>query len=93
MMDTAHLALSWAEAVIEKGKQQLLEEKPIDGWTLRAGRKTKFWSAPAMVEEVLRDNQAAWELRSPAQIIKLGIDLPEGMIGEKTSAPTLIRAK
>ena len=93
MMDTAHMAMSWAEAVIEKGKQQLIDDKPIEGWTLRAGRKTKFWSAPAMVEDILRDTAAAWELRSPAQIIKLGIDLPEGMIGEKVSAPTLIRAK
>lgn len=93
MMDTAQLALAWSEAVIEAGKQQLIGEKPIDGWTLRQGRKTKFWSAPAMVEDILRDTQAAWELRSPAQIIKLGIDLPEGLIGEKVSAPTLIRSK
>ena len=93
MMDTAYLALAWSEAVIEAGKQQLINEKPISGWTLRQGRKTKFWSAPAMVEDILRDNHAAWELRSPAQIIKLGIDLPEGLIGEKTSAPSLVKQK
>ena len=93
MMDTAYLALAWSEAVIEAGKQQLINEKPISGWTLRQGRKTKFWSAPAMVEDILRDNHAAWELRSPAQIIKLGIDLPEGLIVEKTSAPSLVKQK
>ena len=93
MMDTAHLAQAWAEAVIEAGKRQLLSDQPLPGWTLRSGRKTKFWSAPAMVEEALKDNPAAWELRSPAQIIKLGIELPEGLIGEKVSAPTLTRSK
>ena len=93
MMETAQLAMAWSEAVIEAGKQQLLIDKPLPGWTLRTGRKTKFWSAPAMVEEALRDNALAWELKSPSQIAKLGIDLPEGMIGEKLSAPSLVREK
>jgi len=60
---------------------------------MRAGRRTKFWTAQAMVEEALKDTAEAWELKSPAAIFKLGIDLPEGLIGEKQSAPSLIRAK
>ena len=92
-VNLAQLVSAWSDAVLDAAKRQLSNDGTIDGWTLRGGRKTKFWSAPAMVEDALRDNPAAWELKSPTQIIKLGIDLPEGMIGEKASAPSLVKAK
>lgn len=93
MLETAHLVQSWSEAVIEAAKQQVSNDIEIPGWRLRSGRKTRFWSVQQMAEEALRDYREAWELKSPAQIAKLGIDLPEGLIGEKLSAPSLVRAK
>jgi CRISPR/Cas system-associated exonuclease Cas4 (RecB family) len=92
MLDTAYSVTAWAESIIEAAKRQM-DTFPIEGWTMRAGRKTRFWSAQAMVEEAMRDNPAAWELKSPAAVAKLGIELADGMVGEKLSAPSLVKSK
>lgn len=82
---------AWSEAVLNHAKQKLTDGEVIAGWTLKPGRKMRFWSAPAMVEEALRDVPEAWELKSVAAITKLKLDLPEGLIGEKISAPSLTK--
>jgi len=91
-LELAHVVATWSEAVIESAKRQM-DTSPIRGWAMRDGSRTKFWSALAMVEEVLKDDPTAWKLKSPAAILKLGIQLPDGMIGEKQSASSLVRAK
>ena len=93
-LELAHTVSHWAEQVIESAKKQLADKpESITGWTMRPGRKTRFWNAPEMAEEALKDYRQAWELKSPAAIAKLKIDLPEGLISEKQSAPSLVRAK
>ena len=83
----------WSSAVIDHAKRIISDGGEVPGWTLKQGRKMRFWSAPAMVEEALRDVPEAWESKSVAAITKLNIDLPEGLIGEKISAPSLARSK
>lgn len=93
MLEDATLVSAWADAVIDQAKQQIANDKPINGWVLRKGRTTKFWRAPEMVAEALRANPDAWDLKSPAAIAKLSIPLPDDMVGEKQSAPSLVKAK
>lgn len=93
LLELAMQMQDWSAAVLDHAKQIISDGGEIDGWTLKQGRKMRFWTAPAMVEEALRDVPEAWELKSVAAISKLNIDLPEGLIGEKISAPSLARAK
>jgi hypothetical protein len=74
-------------------KEQLASGKSIQGWTMRAGRKTKFWKDEALVMEAFKDNQAAWELKSPSAVLKLGVEVSEDLVGEKVAAPSLVKAK
>ena len=65
MLDNAALVAAWADAVQSAAKEQLTSGKSIQGWTMRAGRKTKFWKDEALVMEAFKDNMSAWELKSP----------------------------
>ena len=93
MLDLASIATAWAEAVQDAAKQQLKQDKPIQGWTLRPGRKTRFWKAEAMAIEALKDHPEAFDLKSPSAIEKLGITVSQELIGEKQAAESLVRAK
>jgi hypothetical protein len=93
MLDDAALVAAWADAVQAAAKEQLASGKSIQGWTMRAGRKTKFWKDEALVMEAFKDNQAAWELKSPSAVLKLGVEVSEDLVGEKVAAPSLVRAK
>lgn len=93
LLELAMQMQDWSQAVIDHVKRIIADGGEVKGWTLKPGRKMRFWTAPAMVEEALRDVPEAWELKSVAAISKLNIDLPEGLIGEKISAPSLARAK
>jgi hypothetical protein len=93
MLDLAAIATSWAEAVQDAAKQQIKEMKTIEGWTLRPGRKTRFWKAEAMAIEALKDHPEAFDLKSPSAIEKLGISVSAELIGEKQAAESLVRAK
>lgn len=93
MLDNAALVAAWADAVQSAAKAQITEGKSIQGWTMRAGRKTKFWKDEALVMEAFKDNQAAWELKSPSAVLKLGVEVSEDLVGEKTAAPSLVKAK
>jgi hypothetical protein len=93
MLDNAALVSAWADAVQSAAKEQLTNGQAITGWTMRAGRKTKFWKDEALVMEAFKDNKDAWELKSPSAVLKLGVEVSEDLVGEKSAAPSLARAK
>jgi hypothetical protein len=93
MLDLASIATAWAEAVQDAAKQQLKQMKPIEGWTLRPGRKTRFWKAESLAMEALKDHPEAFDLKSPSAVEKLGITVSAELIGEKQAAESLVRAK
>ena len=93
MLDDAALVAAWADAVQSAAKEQLANGKSIQGWTMRAGRKTKFWKDEALVMEAFKDNLKVWELKSPSAVLKLGVEVSEDLVGEKVAAPSLVKEK
>ncbi len=93
MLDDAALVAAWADAVQSAAKEQLANGKSIQGWTMRMGRKTKFWKDEKLVQEAFKDLLIAWELKSPSAVLKLGVEVSEDLVGEKTAAPSLVKAK
>jgi hypothetical protein len=93
MLDDAALVAAWADAVQAAAKEQLTSGKSIQGWTMRMGRKTKFWKDEALVQEAFKDLLIAWELKSPSAVSKLGIEISENLVGEKVAAASLVRSK
>ena len=93
MLDDAALVAAWADAVQSAAKEQLANGKAIQGWTMRMGRKTKFWKDEALVMEAFKDNLSAWELKSPSAVLKLGVEVSEDLVGEKVAASSLVRSK
>jgi hypothetical protein len=93
MLDLATLASSWADAVQTAAKDQITKGSTITGWTMRQGRKTKFWKDEKIVMAIFKDTMQAWDLKSPSAIAKLNIDVSEDLIGEKHAAPSLVREK
>jgi len=93
MLENAALVAAWADAVQSAAKAQITEGKAIQGWTMRAGRKTKFWKDEALVMEAFKNTPTAWELKSPSAVLKLGVEVSEDLVGEKSAAPSLVKAK
>ena len=93
MLDDAVLVAAWADAVQSAAKAQITEGKAITGWTMRAGRKTKFWKDEALVMEAFKDTPTAWELKSPSAVLKLGVEVSEDLVGEKVAASSLVKEK
>jgi len=93
MLDNAALVAAWADAVQSAAKDQLANGQAITGWTMRAGRKTKFWKDEALVMEAFKDMPTAWELKSPSAVLKLGVEVSEDLVGEKQAAPSLVKEK
>jgi hypothetical protein len=93
MLENAVLVSAWADSVQSSAKDQLTNGKTIQGWTMRAGRKTKFWKDEKLVMEAFKDNKDAWELKSPSAVLKLGVEVSEDLVGEKSAAPSLARSK
>jgi hypothetical protein len=93
MLDNAVLMAAWADAVQSAAKAQITDGKAIDGWTMRAGRKTKFWKDEALVMEAFKDNLKVWELKSPSAVLKLGVEVSEDLVGEKQAASSLVKEK
>ena len=93
MLDNAVLMAAWADAVQSAAKEQLTNGQAITGWTMRAGRKTKFWKDEALVMEAFKDNMSAWELKSPSAVLKLGVEVSEDLVGEKVAASSLVKEK
>jgi hypothetical protein len=93
MIELAQLAASWSDAVLESAKRQITEGSIIQGWTLRPGRKTKFWKSDALAYEALKSYPQAFDLKSPSAIAKLDITISEDLIGEKHAAASLVKEK
>jgi hypothetical protein len=93
MLDDAALVAAWADAVQAAAKEQLTNGQAITGWTMRAGRKTKFWKDEALVMEAFKDNLKVWELKSPSAVLKLGVEVSEDLVGEKQAASSLVKEK
>jgi len=93
MLDDAVLMAAWADAVQSAAKEQLSSGKSIQGWTMRIGRKTKFWKDEALVMEAFKDLLIAWELKSPSAVLKLGVEVSEDLVGEKVAASSLVKEK
>jgi len=93
MLDDAALVAAWADSVQSAAKDQLTNGQTITGWAMRAGRKTKFWKDEALVMEAFKDTPTAWELKSPSAVLKLGVEVSEDLVGEKSAAPSLVKAK
>jgi hypothetical protein len=93
MLDDAALVAAWADAVQSAAKDQLTNGAAISGWTMRAGRKTKFWKDEALVMEAFKDNLKVWELKSPSAVLKLGVEVSEDLVGEKQAASSLVKEK
>jgi hypothetical protein len=93
MLDNSVLMAAWADAVQSAAKAQITDGKSIAGWTMRAGRKTKFWKDEALVMEAFKDNMSAWELKSPSAVLKLGVEVSEDLVGEKQAASSLVKEK
>jgi hypothetical protein len=93
MLDNAALVAAWADAVQSAAKEQLTSGKSIQGWTMRIGRKTKFWKDEALVQEAFKDLLIAWELKSPSAVLKLGVEVSEDLVGEKVAASSLVKEK
>jgi len=93
MLDNAALVAAWADAVQSAAKDQLTNGQAITGWTMRAGRKTKFWKDEALVMEAFKDTPTAWELKSPSAVLKLGVEVSEDLVGEKQAASSLVKEK
>ena len=93
MLDNAALVTAWADAVQAAAKEQLAQGKSIQGWTMRLGRKTKFWKDEKLVQEAFKDLLIAWELKSPSAVLKLGVEVSEDLVGEKQAASSLVKEK
>jgi len=93
MLDNAALVTAWADAVQAAAKEQLAQGKSIQGWTMRLGRKTKFWKDEKLVQEAFKDLLIAWELKSPSAVLKLGVEVSEDLVGEKVAASSLVKEK
>jgi len=93
MLDLAHLAADWSEAVITAAKKQLTGGETISGWNLKPGRKTRFWKSEELAAAALKDHPKAFSLKSPAAIADLNIEVSEDLIGIKQAAASLAKDK
>jgi len=93
MIELAQLAAMWSDAVLDSAKRQITEGSTIQGWTLRPGRKTKFWKSDALAYEALKSYPQAFDLKSPSAIAKLDITISDDLIGEKHAAASLVKEK
>ena len=93
MLDLAHLAADWSEAVITAAKKQLTDGETISGWNLKPGRKTRFWKSEELAAAALKDYPKAFSLKSPAAIAELKIEVSEDLIGIKHAAASLAKDK
>jgi hypothetical protein len=93
MLDLAHLAADWSEAVITAAKKQLTDGETISGWNLKPGRKTRFWKSEELAAAALKNHPKAFSLKSPAAIADLKIEVSDDLIGVKHAAASLAKDK
>jgi len=93
-LDDAALCAAWADAVQDAAKKQLVDQpESIKGWTMKPGARMTKFKDEKMVAELLKDKPEAFSLKSASTIIKLGLELPDGMIEETRKAASLVKVK
>lgn len=90
-LDEAKLALTWAEAIQEQAKEQIINGADAGHWYLKNGRKMVSYKDKVGAEAFFAENPLAFEIKSPSALKKLGIEIPEQYLEEKVSAPSLAR--
>lgn len=91
LLEMAELVSCWAEAIKADAKEKLANGQPIYGWELKAGRKTAKWVNKDAAAAHFEGNSLYFEVKSPAAIKKLKLELPEELLSIEISAPTLVR--
>jgi RecB family exonuclease len=91
LLDDAKLVSTWAEAIQEQAKQSILDGADAGHWYLKNGRKMVSYKDKVGVEAFFAGNEQAFEIKSPSALKKIGIEVPERYLDEKTSAPSLAR--
>jgi hypothetical protein len=74
-----------------EAKQTLASGQLIDGWQLKPGRKMVKYANQTGSEAYLAGNPLAFTIKTPAQLKKLGIELPADHFVESLSEPSLAR--
>jgi len=92
LLDKAELCKVWAESVQDAAKQFLGNGGEIQGWSLQAGRKMTKWNPDFVWIDVPMPKEAL-TLKTPAELKKLKIAIPDGAIIESHAAPSLTRVK
>jgi len=90
-LDLAELVGDWAEAIKAQAKESLISGGVIPGWELKEGRRIIKFANQVGSEAYLAGNPNAFTIKTPAQLKKLGIKLPDDHLIEERSAPTLSR--
>ena len=90
-LDEAKLALTWAEAIQEQGKELIASGTDAGHWHLKNGRKMVSYKDKVGAEAYFAGNPVAFEIKSPSALKKAGIEVPEQYLEEKVSAPSLVR--
>lgn len=93
LLDTAELVATWAETIKEDAKSRLLAGEIINGWEMKKGRKMVKWANKTAAEAHFAGNHLYFEIKTPAAIKKLNLDLPQDLLVEEVSAPSLSRTK
>lgn len=91
LLDEAKLAITWAEAIQEEAKKLILDGKDAGKWHLKNGRKMVSYKDKVGAEAFFAGNEQAFELKSPSALKKIGYEVPEQYLEEKTAAPSLVR--
>jgi len=91
LLNQAKLAELWSSSVLSHAKDQIIAGTPISGWRLKEGRRMKTWKNETFAAEALKDYPKAFMLRTPAGALKAGVEIPDGLIDETRTAPSLAR--
>ena len=92
-LELAELVGLWAETIKDHAKQTLIEGGNIEGWELKPGRKSIKWNNEVAAEAHFAGNHLYFQIKSPAAIKKLKLDIPEDLLRTDISAPSLSRKK
>lgn len=93
LLDQVELVTLWADSVKDMAKEKIADGVDGGKWKLSAGRKTKAWRDKFAVEDFFSNDMRAFEIKSVAQLQKLGLEVPEDMIEIRVSEPSLVKSK
>ena len=90
LLEKAELCKVWSESIQTTAKKLLENGAEINGWSLQAGRKMTKWNPDFIWPNVPKE---ALTLKTPAEVKKLKITIPDGAIIETHAAASLTRIK